>query len=95
MMQKEAHTVRDLAELAYLTFSHAQEQRVESQFQDILDFVGRIAREDVAPRPLSETISGVSNVLREDVAAASPGADALLSCAPDRRLRFVRVPSVL
>lgn len=95
MKEKGVPSVAHLADLARLDLRADERARYEKEFRDIVAFVGRIASVEARDLPVTATISGVRQVLREDRAAPSDLSDALLACAPDRRGRFIRVPKIL
>lgn len=94
-MPRGTPSVHELARLARLEITAAEEPRYEKDFQDILAYVGQVEGVQAELPPLTATITGVRHVLREDRAGSSDLAAKLLACAPDHKGGFVRVPPVL
>lgn len=92
---KDEVLVRRLAQLARIGLSAAEEKKYAQQFKDILRFVGEVenVRTGSLP-PLTSTITGVQQVLREDAVVPSTLADTLLRAAPDAAQRMVKVPAI-
>lgn len=84
-----------LAHLAKLELSDEEKSRYSKEMSDIINYVDKISAVSVSSKPLTSTISGVSHVVREDVATGSDLADELLSAAPGKKGRFVKVPRIL
>jgi aspartyl-tRNA(Asn)/glutamyl-tRNA(Gln) amidotransferase subunit C len=87
--------VPHLADLARLELSAKEEKRYEKDIAEIIDYVGKISEIEASSKPLTTTISGVSNVTRVDKVEQSDLADELLVCAPKTRDRLVSVPKIL
>lgn len=83
-----------LAHLARLTLTAEEKQRLEHEFRDILSYVDQIERVRATLQPLTETITGVRHVMREDAVAPSMFVRALLAQAPDVAEGCIRVPPV-
>lgn len=87
--------VPHLADLARLELSQEEQKRYERDITEIIDFVGKIAEIDASPKPLTTTISGVSQIMRVDQVEQSDLADSLLAQASQTRDRMVLVPKIL
>lgn len=87
--------VPHLADLARLELSKEEEQRYERDLGEIVNYVGKISNVQASPQPLTATISGVSQVMREDLVDQSILADQLIDLAPTKKDRLVLVPKIL
>jgi aspartyl-tRNA(Asn)/glutamyl-tRNA(Gln) amidotransferase subunit C len=87
--------VRHVAELARLSFSDEEEQRMADELSQILDYVEKLDELDTAGvSPMSHVLD-ITNVFRPDeVKARIDRADAL-ELAPDADGGHVRVPKVV
>ncbi len=87
--------VRHVAELARLSFSDEEEQRMADELGQILDYVETLDELDTSGvSPMSHVLD-VTNVVRPDqVASRIDRADAL-ELAPDTDGPHVRVPKVV
>ena len=96
-MKEEKNRVSHLADLARLDLDADEQKRQEKEFQEVINFVGEIDSVPVSPvaeSSLHSTISGVSNVFRDDVVIPSSLADELIELAPDKKGRLIKVPKV-
>ena len=91
-MDRETTSVALLAQLNRLALTPVEEERFGKDFQDIVAFVGQLAERTAEAPESTGTISGVQNVLRDDVVTPSAEADALVRAAPDAVDYLVRVP---
>lgn len=84
-----------IAQLARLSFTDAEADRMTEELNSILHYVEKLDEIDTeGVEPLSN-IHDQKNVLRDDVERPSiPNAEALHN-APDRQDRFFRVPKVI
>ncbi|TSC72851.1 MAG: aspartyl-tRNA(Asn)/glutamyl-tRNA (Gln) amidotransferase subunit C [Parcubacteria group bacterium Gr01-1014_38] len=87
--------VPQIADLARLALTDDEEKRLSLEFQRIVEYVDQVQKVQAPAEPLTATISGVRQVLRDDAVTSSPLADALLHCSPETEQRHVRVPPVL
>jgi len=97
-MKESKDKVSHLADLARLDLDQEEKNRQEKEFQDVVNFVSKIEKVSATPateKSLHSTISGVSNVFREDVVIPSDLADELIELAPERKGRLIKVPKVL
>ncbi|MBL6955393.1 MAG: Asp-tRNA(Asn)/Glu-tRNA(Gln) amidotransferase subunit GatC [Chlorobium phaeobacteroides] len=91
-------TIKDvayIAELARLSFTDTEKEKMTSELNAILQYVEKLDEVDTdGVEPLS-SIHDEVNVLRDDVRQESvPNETALLN-APDKLDRFFRVPKVI
>jgi aspartyl-tRNA(Asn)/glutamyl-tRNA(Gln) amidotransferase subunit C len=87
--------VEHVAYLARLGLTAEELTRLEGQLNHILDQYAKLAELDTdAIPPTAQTIE-LENILREDVAVPSLGAEAVLRNAPERDGDFFVVPAIL
>ncbi|MCW8814998.1 MAG: Asp-tRNA(Asn)/Glu-tRNA(Gln) amidotransferase subunit GatC [Chlorobium sp.] len=91
-------TIKDvayIAELARLSFTDTEKEKMTSELNAILQYVEKLDEVDTdGVEPLS-SIHDEVNVLRDDIRQESiPNETALLN-APDKLDRFFRVPKVI
>ena len=87
--------VEHVAYLARLGLTDDELARLEGQLNHILDQYAVLAQLDTEHiAPTAQTIE-IENILRDDVAADSLPAEALLANAPAREGEFVVVPAIL
>ena len=84
-----------IAELARLSFTEAEKEKMTSELNAILHYVEKLNEIDTeGVEPLS-SIHDQVNVLREDIRQGSISNDVALMNAPDKLDRFFRVPKVI
>ena len=87
--------VEHVAYLARLGLTDDELARLEGQLNHILDQYAVLAQLDTEHiAPTAQTIE-IENILRDDVAADSLPAEALLANAPAREGEFIVVPAIL
>ncbi len=87
--------VEHVAHLARLGLTGGEIAALHGQLNHILDQYQKLAELDTdAIPPTAQTIE-LENILREDVAGPSLGADAVLANAPERDGDFFVVPAIL
>ena len=77
--------IRRLEELARLELEPGQRDRMAHDMKDILSYMAELSALDTADVPPFDMRDGdeeAANVFREDISAASPGPDLILSGAP-------------
>ncbi len=91
-------TIQDvayIAELARLSFTEAEKEKMTSELNAILHYVEKLNEVDTEGiEPLS-SIHDQVNVLREDIRQDSISNDVALMNAPDKLDRFFKVPKVI
>lgn len=93
-MPSAADLMHNLAHLARLRIAGLEKARTEREFRAIVEFVGAVEKTRAESEPLTQTITGVRHVLREDEIVASNLADDLLAQAPESDRGLVKVPPV-
>ena len=87
--------VRHVAELARLSFSDEEEQRMADELSQILDYVEKLDELDTSGvSPMSHVLD-VTNVVRPDTVSARIDRADALELAPDTDGPYVRVPKVV
>ena len=87
--------VRHVAQLARLTFSPEDEQKLVEDLNAILRYMEQLNRLDTtAVEPLTH-VTDQGNVLREDIPVPSLPRDEVLLNAPARTEALFRVPKVI
>ena len=90
-----AQDVAQVAALARLELSAAEQERLESHLNDILGQFAQLQQLDTAGvEPTSGSVS-MRNVFREDVVGVSLSRDAATSNAPEKRDGHFIVPQIV
>lgn len=87
--------VEHVAHLARLGLTEAELGRLEGELNHILEQYAKLAGLDTDTIPPTAQVIELENILRDDVAAPSMGADAVLANAPRREGDFFVVPAIL
>lgn len=94
-MSVTTQDVAYIAELARLSFTEAEKEKMTSELNAILHYVEKLNEVDTEGiKPLS-SIHDQVNVLREDIRQDSISNDVALMNAPDKLDRFFKVPKVI
>lgn len=87
--------VEHVAELAKLSFSAEEKERLTSELNEILAYMEQLNSLDTSTvEPLSHVVS-LSNVFREDVLKPCLSQEEALKNAPSRTDKFFKVPKVI
>lgn len=87
--------VEHVAHLARLGLTEAELGRLEGELNHILEQYAKLAGLDTDTIPPTAQVIELENILRDDVAAPSMGAEAVLANAPRREGDFFVVPAIL
>lgn len=87
--------VEKIAHLARLKIDDSLKEKMTEQLSNILGYIDKLKDVDVEGVKLSSGAAFISNVLREDELAPSPGPDVTLANAPQRDEDFYAVPRVV
>lgn len=88
-------TVRRIAELARLQLSAAEIEKFTPQLSEILAYIEKLNAVDTSEiEPLIHPVD-IDSPLRPDESRPSPGADAMLACAPEQLFDSFKVPQVM
>jgi aspartyl-tRNA(Asn)/glutamyl-tRNA(Gln) amidotransferase subunit C len=88
-------TVEHAAHLARLALTEEDRERFAEQLGRILEYCQRLNMLPLADVPPTSHVIPITNVLRDDVVAASLDRDEVLAQAPAHDAGFFRVPKVL
>ena len=88
--------IQHLGTLARIRLDDADVEKLESDMNDIVEYVSRIDAA-VGDRALEKTVGVVYNVFREDEVTCTPGAhtDDMLAEMPERDGQYLRVKKIL
>ncbi|MBI4155886.1 MAG: Asp-tRNA(Asn)/Glu-tRNA(Gln) amidotransferase subunit GatC [Candidatus Zambryskibacteria bacterium] len=92
MITKEE--IKHLAQLARISVSEGEAEKMTSEIDSILEYVGQI--KDISTENIEETPT-LQNIMREDTVTHSPGehTKAILSNAPSREGNYIKVKKIL
>lgn len=95
-MSLSRQEILKISELAHLRLTEPEIEKFGEQLSSILEYVGQLSSVDVQDVEPAAHITGVSNVLRDDVVRPCDLAvrDALLAAAPEREGNLVKVKPV-
>lgn len=87
--------VQEVARLARLQFSPAEEEILTQQLDEILQYMEKLNEIDTTHvEPLAHVID-IVNAFREDRAASEPAPENLLANAPAKHNGFFKVPKII
>jgi aspartyl-tRNA(Asn)/glutamyl-tRNA(Gln) amidotransferase subunit C len=88
--------VEQIAQLARLELTEAEKQKYQTELSAILGYVDTIAEVDTNGVEPTAQVTGLSDVLRDDVKEVSTlSKDQILSNAPEVKNGYIKVKSVL
>ena len=87
--------VRKIAKLAHLTVTDGEVKKFGTELNAIIGYVQQLEKLDVSGVEPMSHVHGSTNVFRDDVVQESLPVEALLSIAPDKSGRFIRVPIII
>ena len=95
-MSLSREEILKISELAHIKLADDEIETFRGQMSSVLDYVGQLSDVDVKGIEPAAHISGVSNVLRDDVVLPADPAvrEALLAEAPDREGDLIKVKAV-
>jgi aspartyl-tRNA(Asn)/glutamyl-tRNA(Gln) amidotransferase subunit C len=87
--------VKQVASLARLEFSAAEEEVLTGQLDSILQYVDKLNQVDTSGvEPLAHAVD-IVNAFRDDRVVNQPAPDSLLANAPEREKNFFKVPKII
>ncbi len=86
--------VEHIAELAKLGLSPEEVERFQEQLSAILDYAAILQSVDTEMVPPTAQVTGLTNIMRPDVARPSLPVEDVLANAPSRRDDYFCVPPV-
>lgn len=88
-------TLRKVADLARLQLTDAEVQKYTEQVGQILGYIEKLNTVDTSKtEPMTHPLA-LETPLRPDEARPSPGAEAMLACAPESLYESYKVPQVM
>lgn len=95
-MSLSREEILKISELAHIKLADDEIEKFRDQMSSVLEYVGQLSDVDVKGVEPAAHISGVSNVLRDDVVLPADRAtrDALLEEAPEREGDLIKVKAV-
>lgn len=89
--------IEKLAELSRLALSEEEKERMQGEFDSILEYITAIQKISASTSERTPSIVARVNVMREDVNPHESGihTEALLSVAPKREGNYIRVKKIL
>jgi aspartyl-tRNA(Asn)/glutamyl-tRNA(Gln) amidotransferase subunit C len=94
-MKLTREDVRQVAMLARLQLTRAEEERLTEQLDHILEYVGKLNQLDTSGiEPFTHTV-GMTIAMREDKVTNEPNAEVLLANAPAQENNFFQVPKII
>jgi aspartyl-tRNA(Asn)/glutamyl-tRNA(Gln) amidotransferase subunit C len=94
-MQISKEQVQQVAKLARLEITEAEQEAFSRQLSAILTYMEQLKQFDTSGVQPTSTVLEQTNVFREDVPRPSLPAEAALSNAPDQAAGFFSVPRIL
>lgn len=88
-----AKNIKDLADLAHLQISEEEAISLGKDFSSILSYVGQLSEVDT--EDMQKDPSLVENQMREDLVTNNSNSDDLLSQAPQRKDRYIKVQKII
>jgi aspartyl-tRNA(Asn)/glutamyl-tRNA(Gln) amidotransferase subunit C len=86
--------LRNIAQLARVSFSEEELELVSGQLSDILDHIAVLSEADTDNIEETRYITGASNIYRRDITNSSLSRDQVLKNAPVSQEGYVRVRGV-
>lgn len=87
--------VHEVAELARLRFSPAEEERLAEELNRILQYMDTLNELDTAGVEPTSHILPLANAFRRDEATPSPAAAEIAAAAPQRQGDYFKVPRII
>ncbi|MFH1397908.1 MAG: Asp-tRNA(Asn)/Glu-tRNA(Gln) amidotransferase subunit GatC [Candidatus Omnitrophota bacterium] len=88
-------TVEYAANLSRIDMADNELEKLSRQIQDIVNYIDKLKALDTADIEPTSHILPISNILREDIAAASLPIEKILKNAPAKKGNFFSVPKVI
>ncbi len=86
--------VEHLAQLAQLTLTSQERQKLQKQLSEILDYVGQLNKLKTAEVEPTSQVTGLENVFRQDEPSPSLSQKEVLSEAKETKNSFFKVKAV-
>jgi len=95
MAKITAREVEQVARLARLALTAAEQEQLTAELDAILAYVETLNRLDTSAVEATTTVIPMASVMREDAVRPSLSQDEALANAPDRADAFFRVPRII
>ncbi|MDR2524006.1 MAG: Asp-tRNA(Asn)/Glu-tRNA(Gln) amidotransferase subunit GatC [Candidatus Nomurabacteria bacterium] len=94
-MKIDLKTARHLAALSSITLSDDELTALTGDLENIVEYISELGELDTAGVEPTYQVTGLQNVMRDDVVLPQIPREELLSLAPERTAESVKVPRVL
>lgn len=94
-MKLSKKEVEHIASLARLRLTDAEKDKYSQELSKILDYMDKLQAVDTAAVEPTSQVTGLTNVMREDVIEEFDDASGILEASPDRQNGFFQVPKIL
>ncbi|MDP2941004.1 MAG: Asp-tRNA(Asn)/Glu-tRNA(Gln) amidotransferase subunit GatC [Candidatus Omnitrophota bacterium] len=94
-MSINKQTIEQVAHLARINLPAKELEKLSSQLEGIIDFIGRLKKVNVDNIAPTSHILPINNVLREDLPGESLSHEKAMENAPQRQGSFFVVPRVI
>lgn len=84
-----------IAKLANLTLSEEEKEKFHKQLNKTLSYVNKLSEIDAKKSQPTSQVTGLENIMRDDVAAPSLSQEEALSNAKSKHNGFFKVKSIL
>ncbi|HEU4324053.1 MAG TPA: Asp-tRNA(Asn)/Glu-tRNA(Gln) amidotransferase subunit GatC [Roseiflexaceae bacterium] len=86
--------VQHVARLARLRLTAEEEEQMQSQLSNILDYIDMLSEVDVQDVPATAQVTDLLNIMRPDEVRASMPREDVLANAPDQQGGMFRVKAI-
>jgi len=86
--------VKKIADLARVALTDQEIEKFSNELSDILEYVHQLQEVDTASVRATNQVTGLSNVLRDDVVDACSDPEKLIALAPEHEDNLVKVKEV-
>lgn len=93
-MKLSTTEVEHIAKLARLKLTEAEKEKYSGQLSGILDYVEKLSAVDTADVEPTSQVTGLTNIMRDDVVIESGIAEELVAGAPESVDGFVKIPKI-
>jgi aspartyl-tRNA(Asn)/glutamyl-tRNA(Gln) amidotransferase subunit C len=87
--------VQKIASLCKIQLSEAEVEKFQKELSTVLEFASELSEVDTEGVVEISQVTGLENVLREDIARQSPYRDAIIANFPDRKESFLKIKNIL
>jgi len=94
-MSISRQTVEYTAHLARIELEGGQLDKLSLQLQDIINFIDKLGKLDIAGIEPTSHVLPIQNVFRQDRKEDSVSPQDALACAPEKEGHFFKVPKII